>query len=183
MPYVSWIGRVNITSSSQTLLNVGWLMIQRLVMHLHLNPLSDDVSSLIIRSCPDSLHHGESTMPTIDPRGLVGQEDGQCFPACIVVECIHFLCSAKDGEFEEILSYSGLMDSLESQEDGEENIWMFHWIMGHQGHLLHNDEDYSGSLYSVMIQPLSIIAKDDPMMCVKCLYGYLSKMKAGVICI
>jgi hypothetical protein len=50
-----------------------------------------------------------------------------------------------------------------------------------RGPLLHNDEDYNGSWYIVMIEPLSIIAKDDPMMCVKCLYGYLSKMKAGVI--
>jgi hypothetical protein len=113
---------------------------------------------------------------------LPQQEDGQCFPAHIVKalddyeseeldaqpECIRFLCSAKDGEFEEILSYSGLIDSFKSQEDGEENIWKFHWIMGHG---------------EVTAEPLSIIAKDDPMMCVKCLYGYLSKMKAGVICI
>jgi hypothetical protein len=101
--------------------------------NLHLNPLSDDVSSPIIRYCPDSLHHVEGKMLTIDPQGLVGhsfllpqQEDGQCFPACIVKalddyeseldaqpECIHFLCSARDGEFEEILSFSGLIDSFE----------------------------------------------------------------------
>jgi hypothetical protein len=144
--------------------------------NLHLNPLSDDVFSSIIRSHPDSLHHGESKMPTTDPQALVGhlfllpqQEDGQCFLARIVkalddyesdLECISFLCSAKDGEFEEILSYSGLIDSLESLENGEENVWKFHRIMGHQGPLLHNDEDYNGSLYSVMIEPLSIIAKD-----------------------
>jgi hypothetical protein len=83
------------------------------------------------------------------------------------------------------------MDSLESQEDGEGNVWKFCWVMGHQGPLLHNDKkDYNRSLYNVMTEwengevtaePLSIIAKDDPMTCVKCLYGYLSKMKAGVI--
>jgi hypothetical protein len=51
--------------------------------NLHLTPLSDDVSSPIIRSHHDSLHHGESKMPTIDPQDLVGhsfllpqQEDG-----------------------------------------------------------------------------------------------------------
>jgi hypothetical protein len=105
-------------------------------------------------------------------------------------EHIHFLCSDKDGEFKEVRSYSQLMDSLESQEDGEGNVWKFHRVMGHQGPLLHNDKDYNGSLYNVMIEwengevtaePLFIITKDDPMTCVKCLYGYLSKMKAGVI--
>ena len=54
-------------------------------------------------------------------------------------------------EFEEILSYSKLMDSLESQEDGEGNVWKFHCITGHQGPLLHYDKDYNGSLYNVMI--------------------------------
>jgi hypothetical protein len=82
------------------------------------------------------------------------------------------------------------MDSLESQEDGEGNVWKFHWVTGHQGPLLHNDKDYNGSLYNVMIEwengevtaePLFIIAKDDPMTRVKHLYGYLPKMKAGVI--
>jgi hypothetical protein len=67
-----------------------------------------------------------SNMPIIDPHDLVGctfllpqQEDGQCFCTHIVKalddyesdlgtqpDCIHFLCSAKDGKFEEILSDS-----------------------------------------------------------------------------
>jgi hypothetical protein len=81
-------------------------------------------------------------MPIIDPNNFVGhtfllpqQEDGQRFRARIVKalddyesdlgtqpDHIRFLCSAKDGDFEEILSYSELMDSLESQEDGEGNV-------------------------------------------------------------
>lgn len=64
-------------------------------------------------------------MPIIDPHDLVGRtfllppkEDGQCFHTPIVKalddydsdlgahpECIRFLCTAKDGDFEEILSY------------------------------------------------------------------------------
>jgi hypothetical protein len=80
-------------------------------------------------------------MPIIDPHDLVGctfllpqQEDGQCFLAYIIKtlddykselgtqpEHICFLCLAKDDGFKEILSYSELMDSLESQEDGEGN--------------------------------------------------------------
>jgi hypothetical protein len=89
-------------------------------------------------------------------------------------ERIRFLCTANDGQYEEILSYSELMDSLESVEDGEGNVWKFHQITGHQGPLTQNDKDYNGSLYNVMIEwengevtsePLSIIAKDDPVTC------------------
>jgi hypothetical protein len=166
--------------------------------NLRLDPINDDISSLVICSCHDSSHHGEQHSPPnsdhglsmliINPHDLVGrtfllpqQEDGQRFCARIVKalddyesdlgtqpECIRFLCSAKqDGEFEEILSYSELMDSLKSQEDGEGNMWKFRCIAGHQGPLLHNDKDYNGSLYNVMIEwengeitaePLSIIA-------------------------
>lgn len=35
------------------------------------------------------------------------------------------MCSTNDGQFEEILSYSELMDSLESTEHGEGNVWKF----------------------------------------------------------
>ena len=142
--------------------------------NLHLDPLNDAVESPVIRSLHDSSLHGEhqADMPIIDPSDLVGrtfllpqQEDGQRFRARIVKalddyesdlgtqpDCICFICLAKDGDFEEILSYSELMDSLESQEDGEGNIWTFHQITGHQGPLLSYDKDYSGSLYNVMIE-------------------------------
>jgi hypothetical protein len=166
--------------------------------NLRLDPLNDTVSSPIIRSRHDSSHHGEGNvppdMPIIDPHDLVGrtfllpqEEDGQRFRARIVKalddydsdlgtqpERIRFLCAAKDGAYEEILSYSQLMDSLESQEDGEGNVWKFRRITGHQGPLLHYDKDYNGSLYNVMIEwengevtaePLSVIAKDDPITC------------------
>jgi hypothetical protein len=99
--------------------------------NLHLDPLNDDITSPIIRSHHNSSHHGEgnvpSNMPIINPHDLVGrtfllpqQKDHcQCFCARIVKalddyesdlgtqpDCIHFLCSAKDGKFEEILSDS-----------------------------------------------------------------------------
>ena len=129
-------------------LNV-WLDGDSKTRTLWLDPISD--AKLVIHSCDDSPHHGEQhptstsdpclPMPTIDPHDLVGcrfllpqQEDGQRCHTRIVndlddyksdlgtqPECIPFLCSAKDGGFEEILSYSELMDSLESQEDGEGN--------------------------------------------------------------
>jgi hypothetical protein len=134
-------------------------------------------------------------MPTIDPQDLVGrtflvpqQEDGQCFQARIVhaleeyedelgrePECIHFMCSVNDGQYKEIVSYGDLLNSLESEEDGEDNVWKFRRITtGHQGPLSQNDKDYNGSNYNVMIEwengeittePLSIIAKDNPITC------------------
>jgi hypothetical protein len=117
--------------------------------NLCLDPLNNAVESPVICSHHDSSLHGEhqADMPIIDPNDLlVGrtfllpqQEDGQRFQACILVKAlddyksdlgtqpdrIRFLCLAKDGDFEEILSYSELMDSLESQEDGEGNVWKF----------------------------------------------------------
>jgi hypothetical protein len=115
--------------------------------NLCLDPPNNAVESPVICSHHDSSLHGErqSDMPIIDPNDLVGrtfllpqQEDGQCFRACIVKalddyesdlgiqpDHIHFLCLAKDGDFEEILSNSKLMDSLKSQEDGEGNVWKF----------------------------------------------------------
>jgi hypothetical protein len=66
------------------------------------------------------------------------QEDGQRFHACIVraledhetdlakeTDWIQFLCSINDDQFEEIVSYNDLMNSLESKEDGEGNVWKF----------------------------------------------------------
>jgi hypothetical protein len=57
--------------------------------------------------------------------------------ACKQSTAIHFLCSVKDGEFEEVLSYSQLMDSLESQDNGEGNVWKFCQIIGHQASAPH----------------------------------------------
>ena len=116
--------------------------------NLRLDPLNDDERiKPIVRSRHDSLAHGEvdTPMPIIDPQDLVGrtflmpqQEDGQRFRARIVraladyedklgrePERIQFMCSVNDGQFEEIVSYGDLLSSLESEEDGEENVWKF----------------------------------------------------------
>ena len=67
-----------------------------------------------------------------------------------------------------------LLNLLESEEDGEANVWKFYWIMGHQGPLTQNDKDYNGFNYNVMIkwenaeittEQLSIIVRDDPVTC------------------
>jgi hypothetical protein len=127
------------------------------------------------------LDHGEENnlampMPTVDSNDLVGrtflmppQEDGQRFHACSVraiedhewnlakdEDCIHFLCSINDDQFEKIMFYNDLLSSLE--EDGETNtVWHFQCITGHQGPLWENGE--------IATEPLAIIAADDPVTC------------------
>jgi hypothetical protein len=114
--------------------------------NLHLDPLnSDERLKPIIQSCHDSPDHGESGMPIVNPNDLIGctflmpqQEDGQQFRTHIVQaiddfetklgqdkDHKRFCCSVNDGQYEEILSYSELMHSLESAEDGEGNVWRF----------------------------------------------------------
>jgi hypothetical protein len=131
-------------------------------------------------------------MPVVDPNDLVGrtflmpeQQDGQRFCARIVQaikdherdlandpDRIQFLCSVNDYQFEEILSYNDLINSLD--ENGENIVWKFRRITAHQGPLAQKDKDYNGSLYNVMVEwenggitsePLSIIAVDDPVTC------------------
>jgi hypothetical protein len=74
------------------------------------------------------------------------------------------------------VSCSDFLTSLESKEDGEANIWIFCWIIGHQGPLTQNDKNYNGSNYNIImikwendeitgVGPLSIIAKDDHVKC------------------
>jgi hypothetical protein len=111
------------------------------------------------------LAHGEAILPTpsIDPNELVGctflmpqQEDGQWFWACIIKviedhetelrkeeEHIQFLCLVNDGQYEEIVSYYDLLNSLELEEAGKGSVWKFQWITGHQGPLKQNDKDYN----------------------------------------
>jgi hypothetical protein len=116
---------------------------------------------------------------------LPPQEDGQHFHAHIVhaledherdfendPDRIHFLCLVNDDEFEEIMSYNDLLNSLE--EDGEGVVWKFHRITAHQGPLTQKDKDWKGSSWNVMVEwengeittePLTILAADDPVTC------------------
>ena len=181
--------------------------------NLRLDPITNTVSSPIIRSRHDSSDHGEGTMPPdmqiINPHDLVGrtfllpqEEDGQRFRAHIVKalndydsnlgtqpERIRFLCTAKDGKYEEILLYSQLMDSLEPQEDGEGNDSKFLDATGTQQY-----QSLIGALqWSVSIGRFDIttavmtmssfraMPRLGHMTRVKRLYGYLAKMKDGVI--
>ena len=133
-------------------------------------------------------------MPTFDVEDLIShiflmdpEEDGQCFHTCIIQaiedyesdfgKCkdhVKFVCSVNDGKHEKPLTNNKLIDSLASEEDGEDIFWKFQQIVSHQGPLQHIDQDYNGSLYNVMIkwengeitsEPLSVIVKDDPITC------------------
>jgi hypothetical protein len=166
--------------------------------NLRMDLLNDDKAfTPIIKSrhdAADSVAHGETgpPIPVVDPNDLVGrtflmdeQEDGQRYRARIVraiedheanlandTDRIRFLCSINDDQYEEIISYNDLINSLD--KDGENIVWKFRRITAHQGPLHSNDKDWRGSSYNVMIEwengeittePLSIIGADDPVTC------------------
>ena len=140
----------------------------------------------------DDLLNGE-TMPTFDPSELIGrtfllppEEDGQRFRGKVIEALIEnrrdlsnqpdrikFRCSVNDDEFEEILSYNDILNSIEKDET-EQGLWKFKAITGHQGPLSQTDNEYKGSRFNVLVEwetgettyePLHIIGADDPVSC------------------
>ena len=114
------------------------------------------------------------------------QEDGQRFRAQ-VVKClddldneleqdkgrIRFLCKLNDDEKEELLTYNQIVDFL-NRDAEQDTLWKYKKIVAHQGPLKPGHKDYMGSKYNIMLEwgdgqvtqePLSIIAKDDPVTC------------------
>ena len=93
------------------------------------------------------------------------------------IDCIRVLIGIDKGEskIEEIISYQQLLDYIErSENDAEEELFRFKAIIGHQGPLKDGDPGYKGSRYNVQVEwetgeityePLSIIARDDPITC------------------
>ncbi len=135
-----------------------------------------------------------SQLPTFHPSDLVGctflldpQEDGQRFRACIVKaledhdaklhqkpEQFKFHCSVNNDQYEEILSYNEILSYIEQQDDDGTKVWKFCCIMVHEGPLKPSDPSYKRSKYNIMIkwengeitlEPLTIIAADDPITC------------------
>jgi hypothetical protein len=135
-------------------------------------------------------HH----MPVFDSSDLIGktflmdpQEDGQLFRARIVRAIedhdgatahnpsrVKFLCSINDDESEEIIAYNEILNYIENNESEGTTVWKFKRITGHEGPLIQSHQNYKGSSYNVMIEwengeitaePLSAIAKDDPVTC------------------
>ena len=89
-------------------------------------------------------------------------------------ENIKFLISLGDDELEELISYNELCDIIEDQwsaeERGEQPVFAFKSITGHQGPLFKNDPRYKGSSYNVKVlwedgtetwEPLNMMVKDD----------------------
>ena len=114
------------------------------------------------------------------------QEDGQRRRAH-VVKClddldnkleqdqgrIKFLCKLNDDEKEELLTYNQIVDFL-NRDAEQDTLWRYKRIVAHQGPLKPGHKDYMGSKYNIMLEwedgqvtqePLSIIAKDDPVTC------------------
>ena len=100
-------------------------------------------------------------MVIIDPSELVGRtflvdkDDGQRHWARIVEALedhgakvdgnnYRFRCSLNNDEYEELLTYNQVMDHIENEE-GQEILWKFKRIYGHQGPLRPTDPNYKGS--------------------------------------
>ena len=86
---------------------------------------------------------------------------------------IKFRATNDEGTVEEIITYNQIMQRLEA-EDGDNDEWRFKAISNHQGPLPSSHPDYKGSQWNVQInwengettwEPLSIIAKSDPVTC------------------
>ncbi len=85
------------------------------------------------------------------------------------------------GQLDEIIAYNELSDIIEEQHEAElhapaDSTWAFKGINSHQGPLQSNDRRYKGSSYNVLVhwedgsetfEPLSVIAKLDPITCAR----------------
>ena len=132
-------------------------------------------------------------MFVIDPDDLIGRsylsepmEDGTRLRLKIVEaldshdrrlnsspEHMKFRCKSNNDTYEELLTYSEIIDKIET-EDGESGEWHFENIDAHSGPFTPSDKEYKGSRWNVRInwsngettwEPLSIIAKSDPISC------------------
>jgi hypothetical protein len=96
-------------------------------------------------------------------------------------KAIKFLVEMSNGQLDEIIAYNELSDIIEQQHEAElhapdDYTWAFKAINDHQGPLSTNDRRYKGSSYNVLIhwedgsetyEPLSVMAKSDPITCAK----------------
>ena len=51
-----------------------------------------------------------------------------------------------DEEYEEIFTYNQILDTVEDWEDGEDELFKFNSIDGHQGPLTRHKKNYKGSM-------------------------------------
>jgi len=140
----------------------------------------------------DSVPAPAST-PSFDPSELVGRtflmppnQDGEKLRSRITkvvkqidndnqTERIMFLLKCDKTLAEELVSFDNIIEHLNRSElDDGDKYWSIREIIGHQGPLAPDDRDYKGSTYNVQVkwetgevtyEPLSLIAKDDPVTC------------------
>ena len=84
---------------------------------------------------------------------------------------IRFCAENQDVSYEEIQFMQQILDKIE-QEDGDEQVWKFLSLDGHQGSPKRSDPDYKGSKYNLRVnwengeitwEPLTVIGKSDPV--------------------
>ena len=114
-------------------------------------------------------HRAKVTRQVVE---IINQDNGQR------IENINFILDIGNGKVEELISYNQLLEHLENAQDHDmgmdQELYRFRAIIGHQGPLLASDPDWKGSKYNVQVEwetgeitvePLSIIAADDPITC------------------
>ena len=91
-----------------------------------------------------------------------------------MVDNINFLLDVGQGRSETIISYNQVLNYLKKENQDDVTLYKFRAITDHHGPLKRNDPNYNGIPYNVMVEwmtgeineePLSIIAKDDPVTC------------------
>ena len=108
-------------------------------------------------------------LPTLEPEMIVGRSfllppepDGTRLEATAVEliqqyeedlykhpDHIKFRCTVNDKEYEDLISYSQVIDYL---EDDKNKIWKFNKIVAHQGPLKKGDVGYKGSMYNLLVE-------------------------------
>ena len=130
---------------------------------------------------------------TPEPPDVIGKtfllgprNDGQQFRARIVKaiedqeesSCNHpqhqkFLCSVNNEQYKEVFAYNDIAQFIKN-DDEDTTVWKYRCIQAHKGPLQQSHPNYKGSQYNVLIEwengevtnePLTIIAKDDPVTC------------------
>ena len=94
------------------------------------------------------------------------------------VSNINFILDIGQGKVEELITYNQLLDHLEQAEaqanSMDQECCRFRAIIGHEGPPIVTDCNWKGSKYNVQvewetgeitIEPLSVIAVDDPITC------------------
>ena len=155
----------------------------------------DDLPTLDIPEddlLPDVIPEGH-----LKPDNLIGRsflldpdEDRQHLRANIVKKIImfddekeskiktHYLCEVADSPMDQIVDYHDLLERLDSQsfENDGEKFFCLVGITAHQGPLTPNDPHYMGSAWNTLVtwedgsityEPLHIMAKDQPALCVE----------------